>query len=129
MTKKILTKEDIKRVWDNIVVISWNNVTEIIAGGGIRSIIVSNGYSVSLSLDVLSERISMYHLSVNNSDGNPDSVVAENMAREIIGEGYFPLTVGKISGCIQFIKEKKYVDNQDIKGNKKEEAKKREKEN
>lgn len=126
MTKNILTKEDIKRIWDNLIVISWDNATEIIAGGGIRPIIMSNGYSASLSLDILSERVSMYHLSVNSADGNPDPIVAENMAREIIGEGYFPLTVGKISGCIQFMNEKKHVDNQDIKGDRKKEARKKE---
>lgn len=106
MTRKILTDEDIKKVWDNIIVVSIDNVSAMLAGGGIKVFPMSNGYTASLSLDVLSERISIYHLSVNSSNGKPDSNIANRMAQQILGNGYKMLTVGKLSGCIQFMKEK-----------------------
>lgn len=106
MTKKILTDDDVKKVWDNIVIISIDNVSDMLAGGGIKALSLSNGYSASLSLDILSERISMYHLSVNSPNGKPDSNISNRIAQQILGNGYKMLTVGKLSGCIQFIKEK-----------------------
>lgn len=105
--KRILTDEDIKKVWDNIRIITLDNVADFIAGGGIKPVIMSNGYMASMTIDILSERISIYHLSVNNPKGKTAIVTAQKMAYEIFGEGYTKLDMKTISGCIQFVKEKK----------------------
>lgn len=105
--KRILTDEDIKKVWENIKIITLDNVADFIAGGGIKPIIMINGYNTSMTIDVLSENISMYHLSINNPKGKTGIVTAQKMAYEIFGEGYTQLDMKTVSGCIQFIKEKK----------------------
>lgn len=104
--KKELNDDDIKRVWENLVVITLDNIAGFLEGGGVKPVYMSNGYVASLSIDVLSERISMYHLSVNNPKGETGIVKAQKMAHEIFGEGYVQLDRRSISGCIQFIKEK-----------------------
>lgn len=105
--KRILTDEDIKKVWENIKIITLDNVKDFIAGGGVKPVIMNNGYMASLTIDVLSERISIYHLSVNNPKGKTWIVTAQKMAYEIFGEGYTQLDMKTISGCMQFVKEKK----------------------
>lgn len=105
--KRILTDEDIKKVWENMIIVTLDNVTDLIAGGGVKPVIMSNGYMVSMTIDILSENISMYHLSINNPKGNTGIVTAQKMAYDIFGEGYVQLKMKTISGCIQFIKEKK----------------------
>mgnify|MGYP003395091234 CR=1 FL=1 len=105
--KRILTDEDIKKVWEKMIIVTLDNVTDLIAGGGVKPVIMSNGYMASMSIDVLSENISMYHLSINNPKGKTGIVTAQKMAYEIFGEGYIQLDMKTISGCIQFMKEKK----------------------
>lgn len=105
--KRILTDEDIKKVWENIIIVTLDNVTDLIAGGGVKPVIMSNGYMASMTIDVLGERVSIYHLSINNPKGKTGIVTAQKMAYEIFGEGYTQLDMKTISGCIQFIKEKK----------------------
>lgn len=114
--KRILTDEDIKKVWENVMIVTLDNVTDFIAGGGIKPVIMSNGYMASMTIDVLSENISMYHLSINNPKGKTGIVTAQKMVYEIFGGGYVQLNMKTISGCIQFIKEK--VDKNDGKRNK-----------
>lgn len=106
--KRILTDEDIKKVWENIIIITMDNVADFIAGGGVKPVVMSNGYNAAMTIDILSERISIYHLSINNPKGKTGIVTAQKMAYEIFGEvGYTQLDIENISGCIQFIKEKK----------------------
>lgn len=96
--KRILTDEDIKKVWENIKIITLDNVEDFIKGGGVKPVIMSNGYNASMTIDVLSE---------NNPKGQTGIVTAQKMAYEIFGEGYTQLDMKTISGCAQFIKEKK----------------------
>jgi hypothetical protein len=105
--KRILTDEDIKRVWENMIIVTLDNVADFIAGGGVKPVIMSNGYIASMTIDILSENISMYHLSINNPKGKTGIVTAQKMAYEIFGEGYTQLDMKTISGCVQFIKERK----------------------
>lgn len=105
--KRILTDEDIKKVWDNIKIITLDNVEDFIKSGGVKPVIMGNGYMTSMTIDILSENLSMYHLSINNPKGKTGIVTAQKMAYEIFGEGYVQLDMKNISGCIQFIKEKK----------------------
>lgn len=105
--KRILTDEDIKKVWEKMIIVTLDNVTDLIASGGVKPVIMSNGYMASMTIDILSENISMYHLSINNPKGKTGIVTAQKMAYEIFGEGYIQLDMKTISGCIQFMKEKK----------------------
>lgn len=106
--KRILADEDIKKVWENIIIITLDNVEDFITGGGVKPVIMSNGYNASMSIDILSEHKSIYHLSINNPKGKTGIVTAQKMAYEIFGEiGYTQLDIENISGCIQFIKVKK----------------------
>ncbi len=104
--KSILTEDDIRKVWDDIIVLNLENVIDFIAKGGSKPVAMSNGYVASLSLDILSEDKSIYHLSVSNPKGIVKIDTAQRMAHDILGEGYTPLTIGPLSGCHQFIKEK-----------------------
>ncbi len=110
--KRILIDEDIKRVWENLKVLTIDNVDNFIA---VKSISMSNGYIAALSLDVLSEDVSMYHLSVSNPKGKVSVVTAQKMAFEILGEGYTVFTIGKLSGCHQFIKLKEHKRKERVK--------------
>jgi hypothetical protein len=103
--KRILTDDDIKKVWENLMVVSLDTVTDFIKGGGVKPITMSNGYNAAITIDVLSEHISMYHLSIHNPKGKTGTVKAQQMAYEILGEGYVQLSTS-ISGNIQFIKIK-----------------------
>lgn len=105
--KRILTDEDVKKVWENIKIITLDNVADFIADGGVKPVTMSNSYTASMTIDILSENMSMYHLSVNNPKGKTGIVTAQKMAYEIFGEGYVQLKMKSISGCLQFIKEKK----------------------
>ena len=105
--KRELNDDDIKRVWENLMIVTLDSVADFIAGGGIKSIAMSNGYLAGLSIDILSDNISMYHLSIKNPKGKTGIVKAQKMVHEIFGEGYIKLDRQSISGCIQFIKEKK----------------------
>ena len=104
--KRVLTDEDIKKVWENIIIVTLDSVADFIAGGGVKPVIMSNGYMASMTIDVISENISLYHLSVNNPKGQTGIVTAQKMAYEIFGEGYTQLNMETISGCVQFIKKK-----------------------
>lgn len=104
--ESILTEDDIRKVWDDIIVLNLDNVIDFIAKGGSKPVAMSNGYVASLSLDILSEDKSIYHLSVSNPNGIVKIDTAQRMAHDILGEGYTPLTIGPLSGCHQFIKEK-----------------------
>lgn len=104
--KRILTDEDIKKVWENMKIITFDNVADFIADCRVKPVIMSNGYTASMTIDVLSENISMYHLSINNPKGKTGIVKAQKMAYEIFGDGYVQLDMETISGCVQFIKEK-----------------------
>lgn len=111
--KRILTDEDIKKVWEDMKIITLDNVGYFIKGGGVKPVIMSNGYMASMTIDVLSENISMYHLSINNPKGKTGIVTAQKMAYEIFGEGYVQLDMESVSGCVQFIKENKNDGNKD----------------
>ncbi len=50
MTNKILTDDDVKKVWEDITIISKDTVMKMIDSGGVKPIPMSNGYSASLSL-------------------------------------------------------------------------------
>lgn len=104
--KRILTDEDIKKVWENIITVTLGNIADFIDGGGVKPITMSNGYNAAMTIDILSERISIYHLSIINPKGKTGIVKAQRMAYEILGEGYTQLDIETISGCIQFIKAK-----------------------
>ena len=105
--KKELNDDDIKRVWENLIIVTSDSVADFIKSGGIKPVTMSNGYLAGLSIDVLSENISMYHLSIKNPKGKTGIVTAQKMAYEIFGEGYIKLDRQSISGTIQFIKKKK----------------------
>ena len=102
--KKELNEDDIKRVWESLMVVSLENIKGFIESGGIKPVVMSNGYMVGLSIDIFSENVSMYHLSINNLKGQTGIVKAQKMAHEIFGEGYTQLNMKSISGAIQFIK-------------------------
>jgi hypothetical protein len=50
--KRVLTDEDIKKVWENIITVTLNNVTDFIHGGGVKPIMMSNGYNAAMTIDV-----------------------------------------------------------------------------
>ena len=91
--KRILTDEDIKRVWENMKIIALGSVEDFIKGGGVKPVIMSNGYMAFMTIDILSENISMYHLSINNPKGKTGVVTAQKMAYEIFGSGYTQLNI------------------------------------
>lgn len=106
MTRKILTEDEIKKVWDSITTISVDNVFDMIESGGVKPVAMSNGYVAALTMDIISEHV-IYHLSISNPNGKTDLCMVNSMAQDILGDEYELLTIGQLSGCIQFIKMEK----------------------
>lgn len=104
--KMILTNDDVTKIWSNLKIISLYNVKDFIKDGGVEPMTMSNGYTAAMTIDILSEYISIYHLSINNPKGKTSDVTAQRMAYEILGDGYTQLDRKNISGCVQFIKKK-----------------------
>ena len=103
----MLNGDEIKKVWDSITTISIDNVFDMIESGGVKPVAMNNGYVAALTMDILSEKNTMYHLSISNHNGKIDVHMANSMAQDILGDGYELLTIGQLSGCIQFIKMEK----------------------
>ena len=104
---KILTEEEIKKVRKSMEVLSIGNVKKMIKKGGIVPIDISNGYMVSLSLDVIRENFRMIHLSVSNKNGKTNVKVAKLMADDIIGEGSEMIGAMNLKNVLHFMKIEK----------------------
>lgn len=106
---KILTEEEVKKVRKSIKIISLGNVHEMIKGGGIKPILLDNGYKTSLSLDVVRENLRYFHLSVSNTKGTTDIEMANSIACDIIGEGYQTIGPMNLKNVIHFMKIEKKI--------------------
>jgi hypothetical protein len=100
----MLTQEEIKKVRKSIRIISIDNVNKMIKNGGIKPTFLSNGYAVSLSLDVIRENLRLIHLSVSNTKGNTNIEMAKSITSDIIGEGYQMIGPMNVKNVIHFMK-------------------------
>jgi hypothetical protein len=103
----MLTDEEIKKVRRGLVVVSLSNVNEMIKSGGIKPTFLSNGYMVSLSLDVVRENLRMLHLSTSNMKGSTDINVAQSIAKDVIGEDVQMIGSMNVKNVIHFMKVEK----------------------
>ena len=103
----MLTDEEIKKVRRSLVTISIGNVHKMIKGGGIKPMLLGNGYKVSFSLDVVRENLRLLHLSVSNTKGVTDTNVAQSIAKDVIGEDVQMIGLMNIKNVIHFMKEEK----------------------
>lgn len=104
---KILTEEEVNKVRKSIVTISLSNVHKMIESGCIKPTFLSNGYTTSLSLDVMTENLRILHLSVSNTKGNTDIETAKSITNDIIGEGYQIIGTMNRRNVIHFMKVEK----------------------
>jgi hypothetical protein len=90
-----------------MTVISENNISMIIAYGGLKPVILSNGYAASLSIDVIREDVKMLHLSVSNAkEENTDIDIAKSIAHDIFGgDEFYTLGVIYVRNVIHFVKK------------------------
>lgn len=103
----MLTDEEIKKVRRSLVTISLGNVHEMIKGGGIKPMLLGNGYKISFSLDVVRENLRLLHLSVSNTKGVTDTNVAQSIAKDVIGEDVQTIGSMNIKNVIHFMKVEK----------------------
>jgi hypothetical protein len=104
---KMLTGEEIKKVRRSLVTISIGNVHKIIKGGGIKPILLDNGYKVSFSLDVVRENLRLLHLSTSNTKGVTDVNIAQSIAKDVIGEDFQIVGSMNVKNVIHFMKVEK----------------------
>ena len=83
----MLAEEEIRRVRRSIITISLDNVDKLIKNGGVKPVLLNNGYEASLSLDVIRENLRMIHFSVYNKKGITDIETSQLIADDIIGNG------------------------------------------
>lgn len=83
----VLKDNDIKNVLKSIQVASEKNFVDVLKSGGFRPVQLSNGYKATLTMDVMSENKRLLHLSVYKNRGDTDTVIAQKIADEIIGDG------------------------------------------
>jgi len=107
MERQMLTKEDIKKVWDSVQILSEENVINNIVTGGLRPILMNNGYRVTLSIDRLRKDLELFHLSVSKSEGETDPADAEHIAKDILGEGYIYIGNMYHRNVLHFVKKKR----------------------
>jgi len=104
---RILNEDEIKKVRKSMITISIGNVGEMIKKGGIVPTDLSNGYSASLSLDVIRENLRMIHLSVSNKNGKTNVKIAKHIADDIIGEGSEMIGAMNLKNVLHFMKIEK----------------------
>ncbi len=83
----MLTEDEIKKIKGNAVTIIMNDVLKDKAKS-VPYTTISNGYMVSMSIDVLRTYLEIHHVSVMNPKGATDPAEAEHIAKDILGEGY-----------------------------------------
>ena len=83
----MLTEDEIKKIKGNAVTVT---VKDVFKGKAkpVLPVTISNGYKVSMSIDVLREYLEIHHVSVMNPKGVTDPAEAEHIAKDILGEGY-----------------------------------------
>ncbi len=104
---KILTEEEIKKVRKSIKTVSMGNFHEILKDGGIKPVLLNNGYKTSLSIDVIRENLRLIHLSVYNTKGETDTEMANMIAIDVIGEGCKMVGPMGVKNNIHFMKIEK----------------------
>jgi len=103
----MLTDEEIKKVRRSLVTVSIGNVQEMIKSGGIKPILLDNGYMVSLSLDVVRENLRLLHMSTSNTRGVTDINVAQSIAKDVIGKDVQTIGAMNAKNVIHFMKVEK----------------------
>ena len=103
----MLKEEDIKKVWNNVVIISIENVIGLIKKGGAKPVLLSNGYTASLSVDIINKEIRPLHLSISNPSRSTDAAESDIIANDILGEGCKYMGIVYNSKCVHFMKIEK----------------------
>ena len=83
----VLTEDEIKKIKDRKIIITLKDALGMKVKPT-KPTVVSNGYKVSMSIDVLKDYLEVHHVSVYNPKGRTDPAEAEHIARDILGEGY-----------------------------------------
>jgi len=91
----MLTEAELKKIKENTVIITLKDALEMKIKP-INPTTVSNGYRVSMSIEVLRDYLEVHHVSVMNPKGVTDPAEAEHIAKEILGEGYQCIAPGEI---------------------------------
>jgi len=102
---KELTEKDIDVLLDNVVIVSKDNIADMLKSGGISSIRLSNNYRASLTLDSVGEGCQFFHLSISNASESTDIDVATDMADDILGNNVRSVGVVTNPNIFHFIKE------------------------
>ncbi len=103
----MLEEEDIKKVWNNVVIVSIENVMGLINKGGVKPVLLSNGYMASLSIDIINNEIRPLHLSISNPSGLTDAAEGDIIANDILGEGCKYMGIMYNTNCVHFMKIEK----------------------
>lgn len=91
----MLTEDEIKKIKEKAITITLNDVFARKVKP-VNPTTVSNGYKVSMSIDVLRDYLDVHHVSVMNPKGVTDPAEAEHIAKEILGEEYRFMAYGEL---------------------------------
>lgn len=91
----MLTEDEIKKIKEKAVTITLKDVFAKKVKP-VNPTTVSNGYKVSMSIDVLRDYLDVHHVSVMNPNGVTDPAEAEHIAKDILGEGYQFMAPGEL---------------------------------
>ena len=100
----VLTEDEIKKIKDRKIIITLKDALRMKVKPT-KPTVVSNGYKVSMSIDVMSDDLEVHHVSIYNPKGRTDPAEAEHIARDILGEGYRYIGGGELeSNNLHFMK-------------------------
>ena len=91
----MLTEPELKKIKENTVIITLKDALNLKIKP-INPTTVSNGYKVSMSIEVLRDYLEVHHVSVMNPKGVTDPAEAEHIAKEILGEEYRFMAPGEL---------------------------------
>lgn len=103
----MLTKDEIKKIKDGVVVLTVDNIINSMASGKIRvikSTMLNNGYNVGYSICRTRPNLDIHHISVCNSRGVTDPAEAEHIAKDFLGDGYESMGPMNLKNVLHFIK-------------------------
>lgn len=91
----MLTENEIKVIKENALVLTVKDTLEMKVKP-VKPTVVSNGYVVSMSVEVLRPYLQVHHVSVMNPKGRTDPAEAEHIARDVLGDECRFITHGEL---------------------------------
>lgn len=103
----MLTKEEIKKIKDAVIVLTLGDAIQILETGKIKIVsptLLNNGYLVGYSIEHIRLGLDVHHISVSNPKGITDPAEAEHIAKDFLGEGYKSMGPMNLKNVLHFVR-------------------------